>query len=155
MKKIVYLFSIIMIAISCSSDGGEVEKKTSNLEGVWELTGVEVSDTAEGELRAAKLIADILINSGCNLFTFTFNSDGTLETESRLPHIVPSLNPDCPSDVDVESVTWILEGDQLTTTDSNDDVNVITVQLEGNMLTVNGGDIEDTFAGTEAVFTKK
>lgn len=156
MKNILYLFSVVIIAISCSSSNeGAAEKKRSGLEGVWELTGVEVSDTAEGELRAAKIIADILIDGGCDLFTFTFNEDGTLQTESKLSHVVISFAPECPTDIDVESATWVLEGDQLTTTDSNDEVNTITIQLDGNMLTVNGEDIDDDYLGSQVIFTRK
>jgi len=159
MKKVLFLFIVVVISISCSSKSGggtEVADSESALIGTWKVTQINVGDAADGNLRAIALIADVLLNDGCELFSFTFSDNDALVIENKAPHIVPSLNPGCPDETDREIVSWVLEGDVITTTDSEGEENTINIKLEGDMLTLlNGGDIDVLFTGAQAVFTKQ
>lgn len=156
MKQILIYVMAVMTVMSCSSDNGEVKVKEDSIVGTWVLSEIIVAETAAGDIQAAKLIADILLNKNCELLSFVFNTDETLLTTSKVNHIViNSLNPDCPEQEDVEEVMWQLEGNELTTTDDAGQKEVITIRLDGNMLTVNGGDIDPIYAGAVINFTRQ
>ena len=106
-------------------------------------------------------IVDELLAEDCFLVSFTFNADGTATAEDKVNYIEVNAGPSglevpCPSQSDIESTLWSLDGDQLTFINDNQEEETITIQLEEDTLIIAGEDIdEDNYAGAEAVFTRQ
>ncbi len=165
-RNLLVLLFTAALTFSCSSDSEDDNNTENNsIIGSWELSGLEIdSNTAGDELTFAKGIFDALVAGGCDIITFTFNEDGTVITEVRdFSEAGQDLDPSgggliitCPENQETATTNWTLEGDQLTFTDEDGIEETITVDIDGNTLTVDAEFVdENNLADAEAVFTRK
>ena len=162
-RNLLVLFFAAALTFSCSSDdNGDGSSNEDSIVGTWELSQLSIINeaTAPDELLLAKDILDVFMALQCELITLTFNADGTLTTRSAAGDIDinntggGALIP-CPDTFETETVSWSLEGDQLTITDSSGLEDTTTIQLNGDTLTVAGEDFEEeSFTGADIVFQR-
>ncbi len=162
-----YIFPVIAAIVlfsACSTDGDDNNDETnesSSLVGTWNMTDVSFADTDDTTLILADEIVDELLAENCFLVSFTFNADGTATSEDKINYIEVNAGPTglevpCPTQSDVESTLWSLDGDQLTFINENQEEETITIELDGDTLIIAGEDIdEDNYAGAEAIFTRQ
>lgn len=161
--RITLLFLSATLLLSCSSDNdGENEGGEESLIGTWSFTELNVDD-ADGEIKLANEVIKVLISQGCDILTFEFKSDQTMEAEYRdFTQTGTDVNSggtglliECPENAEITSSTWSLEGDQLTIVDDDGMNDTVTIQLNGDTLTVSAEIIdEDNLEGAEAVFKR-
>ncbi|WP_299532372.1 lipocalin family protein [Ulvibacterium sp.] len=161
--RIVLLFLSATLFWACSSDNDDGNGGDDNsLIGTWSFTELKVDD-ADGEIKLANEVIQVLIAQGCDIFTFEFKSDQTLEaafkdfteTGTDVNSEGTGLLIECPENAETTSSTWSLEGDQLTIVDGNGISETVTIKLEGGTLTLSAEIIdEDNLEGAEAVFKK-
>jgi hypothetical protein len=161
--RITLLFLSATLLLSCSSDNdGENEGGEESLIGTWSFTELNVDD-ADGEIKLANEVIKVLISQGCDILTFEFKSDQTMEAEYRdFTQTGTDVNSggtglliECPENAEITSSTWSLEGDQLTIVDGDGMNDTVTIQLNGDTLTVSAEIIdEDNLEGAEAVFKR-
>ncbi len=166
-KNILLLFLATVFIYSCSADNtddnGEMDGETSELVGTWVLTDLRTDDTVNNDdLNFAKQIIAFLQGTNCNLVTFTFNGDGTLASDNKVNFLsinlgAGGLDVPCPTESDMESSTWSLDGDQLTIVNGDMEEETITIIIENNTtLIIPGENIdENNYAGADAVFTRQ
>lgn len=163
-RNLLLLFVATALLWSCSSDSeDEPNVEATSLVGTWELIDVKINEsTASDPLKFAKGIADVLIEDDCDLWTFTFNADESLVSENKFNYIEVDLNNTgdglsvpCPTNQDVDATTYSLDGDQLTFADGILSSETITIDLEGNTLTIAGDDLDpNNLSGSELVFSR-
>ena len=157
-RKILAMFSIGVLAFSCTLPDEDDELYESFLGGKWEMSEVQREESST--LNLPKEIAEKLLSENCELLTFTFTDDGKVNTTSKLNHITFNAGPngltvDCPEQTDTESTVWELDGDKLTFADSPVSTNTITIQLEGDTLTIDGADIDaDNYSNMKIIFKR-
>ena len=165
MKKIFLVLTVIALSISCSndSDDNETPNSENSLVGTWVLTDLRVDGTMDSDdLDFARDIVAFLQGIDCDLITFTFNQDGTVNSIDRASFLyinvgMNGLDIPCPTESENESSVWSLEGDQLTFINENLEEETITIAFEGNdTLIIAGADIDpENFTGADAVFTRQ
>ncbi len=161
--RIALLFLSATLLLACSSDNDDENGGDDNsLIGTWSFTELNVDD-ADGEIKLANEVIKVLISQGCDIFTFEFKSDQTMEAAFRdFTETGTDVNSEgtgllieCPENAEIISSTWSLEGDQLTIVDSDGMNDTVTIQLNGDTLTVSAEIIdEDNLEGAEAVFKR-
>ncbi|WP_422081785.1 lipocalin family protein [Ulvibacterium sp.] len=161
--RVALLFLSATLLFACSSDDeGENKGGDNSLIGTWSFTELNVDD-ADGEIKLANEVIQVLISQGCDIFTLEFKSDQTLEaafkdfteTGTDVNSEGTGLLIECPENAEITSSTWSLEGDQLTIVDGNGMSDTVTIQLNGDTLTVSAEIIdEDNLEGAEAVFKR-
>ncbi|MEL6916340.1 MAG: lipocalin family protein [Bacteroidota bacterium] len=168
--NLLLLFLVATLTFSCSSDdngdgGNEMPMEPSSLVGTWDFTEFRIDEaTADDDLLFAKGIADVLLAEGCDILTFVFNNDETVDAEIRnFDDVQIDLTPDggglsveCPTTFETESSIWSLDGDQLTFINEDGISETVTIQLNGDTLIVPAEilDSENASEG-EAVFTRQ
>ena len=155
---------ISIIAISCSNDSDlnelSEEQTTSNLVGEWNLTEVNFTGDDSSQLNLAAEIIDNLAAEQCYLVTFNFNSNGTATADDKTNYIEVNATPTgldvpCPTQSDIESSTWSLDGNQLTFINADMEEETIEVTIDGNTMILDGEDVDaDNYVGAQAIFTK-
>jgi len=165
MKSYVFpIIAVLTLFSACSIDGDDNNddaNDASSLVGTWNMTDVRFTEVDDATLILADEIVDELLAEDCFLVSFTFNADGTATAEDKVNYIEVNAGPSglevpCPSQSDIESTLWSLDGDQLTFINDNQEEETITIQLEEDTLIIAGEDIdEDNYAGAEAVFTRQ
>ncbi|RKN79476.1 lipocalin-like domain-containing protein [Ulvibacterium marinum] len=161
--RIALLFLSATLSLACSSDNdGENGGDDNSLIGTWSFTELIVDD-ADGEIKLANEVIQVLISQGCDILSFEFKSDQTMQAEYRdFTQTGTDVNSggtglliECPENAEITSSTWSLEGDQLTIVDNDGMSDTVTIILNGDTLTVSAEIIdEDNLAGAEAVFKK-
>ena len=143
-----------------SSDDMNDEETPSPIIGVWVLTELHIEEgQSTDDLELAQAVLQLLVENECDVATFDFMEDGTLVSENKASFLEVSVGLDgitvpCPEESSTESVTWVLDGDQLTLTDNDRDQETITIELEGDTLIIASGGIDPDFDGADAVFTR-
>ena len=165
MKSYVFpIIAVLTLFSACSTDSDDNNddaNDASSLVGTWNMTDVRFTEVDDATLILADEIVDELLAEDCFLVSFTFNADGTATAEDKVNYIEVNAGPSglevpCPSQSDIESTLWSLDGDQLTFINDNQEEETITIQLEEDTLIIAGEDIdEDNYAGAEAVFTRQ
>jgi len=115
------------LVFSCSTDGEADNSEDSmamedddNLVGLWVLTELRIDESVDNDdLDFASGILDFLVATECDLITFDFKADGTVDSESKANYIevgigTGGLEIPCPEQSDIETTLWSLDGDQLT-----------------------------------------
>ncbi|WP_047418911.1 lipocalin family protein [Cellulophaga sp. Hel_I_12] len=164
MKRIILAAMVCAtLSLSCSEDKNEDAMIASNLVGVWEFSELDTAN-ATGNVN---LINDILMNlvaSGCDILSYDFKSDQTVtasyrdftETGRDVNLGGTGLLIECPSNVIMTSGVWELNGDQLSFIDTSGSIETVTIEIDGNTLTIPGEVLdEDNLAGTKAIFIKQ
>ena len=166
-RNLLLLFLASAITFSCSSDKDEENDpvEEASLIGTWVLSEINVDDSSTNtNLNLAEDIINALIADGCDILTFTFSQDQTVVAESRdFTETGNDINPsgdglliECPENVEVDESVWSLDGDQLTFVDSDGLEETITINLEGNTLTIAGEAIdEDNLDDSDLIFTRE
>ena len=165
MKNYWTIFLATLTLVACSTDADDDVDSTNGdnaLVGTWNLTDVRFDeDPNDTTLNFADELVDQLVEDNCFLVTFTFNGDSTVTSTDKLNFVEVNAGPNglevpCPSQSDDLSGTWSLSGNQLTIDDGAGDIRTLTIELNGNILILNGADIdENNYDGAEAVFTKQ
>ncbi|MDT0605704.1 hypothetical protein [Croceitalea rosinachiae] len=147
-----------------SNDDGSDDDMSSGVDlvGLWVLTELRIDETVDDDdLDFASDILDFLVAGECDLITFNFKDDGTVDSESKANFIEVGLGADgleipCPEQSDLETTLWSLDGDQLTFINDMQEEETITIVLEDEVtLIIAGQDIdENNYVGADAVFTK-
>jgi|GEM_PF-1987227 len=161
--KIALLFLSASCLLACSSDSDEGNELDSNsIIGTWSFAQLNVDDP-DGEMKLANDVIGVLLAAGCDIMTFEFKADQTLESEYRdFTETGTDVNPggtglliECPENSVTTTATWSLEGNQLTIVDSEGMSDTVTVQMNGNTLTVSAELIdENNLDGADAVFQR-
>lgn len=164
-KNVLLLFLTAFFILSCSSDSSDDSDDTpaeDTLVGTWVLTDLMIdSSVNDDDLDFGKQIIAFLQGINCDLITFTFNENSTVISDSKANFLsinvgVGGLDIPCPTESDMESSLWVLDGDQLTISTEGEGDQVITIQLEGDTLIIPGESIdENNYAGADAVFTRQ
>ncbi len=161
------LMSVITACMffSCSTDKENSVLDEESIVGTWSFTGLNIDNAdSPDDLALANEVIGILIASGCEILVLDFNSDQTVmatakdftETGNDVNAAGTGLLIECPSEVETSSSVWTLEGDQLTFVDENNVEETITIQLDGNTLTLPAEIVdEDNLTGAEAIFTRQ
>ncbi len=163
MKKGIIAILTVFTLVSCSTDGEDNEmSESSALVGTWNMTDVRFpEDPNDTSLNLADEIVDRLVEEGCVLVSFTFNTDGTASADNKVNYIevnvgAMGLDVPCPAQSDTETTVWTLVGDQLTFINENQEEETITIELDGNTLIILGEAINaENYAGAEVVFTRQ
>lgn len=165
MKRII-LTAILCasLSFSCSEDKDEnTEIEASTLVGVWSFTKIEAPDLS-GELKLSNDILTVLVATGCDILNYDFKADLTVtaslrdftETGRDINSGGSGLLIECPSNVLTTSSTWELNGNQLTFMEANGLMETITIEIDGDTLTVPGEVINaDNLTGTKAIFKRQ
>tara|TARA_R110002020_G_scaffold63170_6_gene168936 strand:+ start:5818 stop:6303 length:486 start_codon:yes stop_codon:yes gene_type:complete len=159
-SKINLLAVFTFLILSCSSDK-EDGPRTSSIVGSWEFSSLELDEgTTDTDLLLAEAYFIILKGQDCELVTFTFNDDNTLIAESSLGNVSTDFSLEggipCPTDTEIETAIWSLEGDQLTIVDAEGLSETFTITLVNDELTVPSESLSGgTYTGASAVFTRK
>lgn len=138
------------------------DSSNNDLVGLWVLTELRIDEMVDDDdLDFASEILNFLVAAECDLITFDFKSDGTVDSESRANYIeiglgAGGLEIPCPEQSDIESTLWSLDGDQLTFVNDMQEEETITIILEDDStLIIAGQDIdENNYVGADAIFTK-
>jgi len=165
MKKIILMLFVTAIGVlSCSEDKEDDSNFDSNsLIGVWTFSNID-ADGATGNIKLSNDILTVLVNSGCDILTYDFNADQTVnvsfrdftETGNSVNSFGTGLLIECPTNVRNSTSVWELEGDQLSFINGNGAIETITINIDGDTLTVPGEVInEDNLAGTKAIFVRE
>ena len=163
-KYFLSVFSLVLLLAACSTDGDDNNdaNDASSLVGTWAMTDVRFDDDPNNtSLNLADEIVDALVMENCFLVSFTFNADGTASADNKVNYLEVNAGPNgldvpCPTQSDIESTLWSLNGNQLTFINDNQEEETITIQLDGNTLIIAGEDIDaNNYTGAEAVFTKQ
>ncbi|MEM8998850.1 MAG: hypothetical protein AAGB24_01185 [Bacteroidota bacterium] len=137
--------------------GDDMDDGISLVGGTWALTDLEIDESIDDlDLDLADFVLESLVSEECYLLTFVFNDDGTMVSTDKLSYIeVDGLSVSCPEGQDELMYEWMLEMDQLTLIDSGEQ-ETITILLNetGDMLTIAGADIDPTYEGANAIFTR-
>jgi len=155
-----------MLDDDMDSDDDDTDDEMSDnddLIGLWVLTELRVDESVDDDdLDFAGEILNFLVAAECDLITFNFKDDGTVDSESKANYIeiglgAGGLEIPCPEDSDVESTLWSLEGDQLTFVNDMQEEETITIVLEDeDTLIIAGQDIdENNYVGADAVFIRR
>lgn len=164
-KNVLLLFLTTFLIFSCSSDASDDSSdapEEDTLVGTWVLTDLMIdSNVDDDDLDFGKQIIQFLQGINCDLITFTFNENSTVMSDSKANFLsinvgVGGLDIPCPTESDIVSSLWVLDGNQLTISTEGEEDQVITIQLEGDTLIIPGESIdENNYAGADAVFTRQ
>tara|TARA_R110000868_G_scaffold102146_6_gene281341 strand:+ start:1210 stop:1701 length:492 start_codon:yes stop_codon:yes gene_type:complete len=161
-KNTIFIFLCVAMAFSCSNDKLAADDSLSII-GEWKFTGIDANE-ATGNVKLTCDILTVLVAGGCNILTFDFKNDLTVtslykdftQTGKDVNVSGTGLLIECPESVITETTVWELEGNQLSFIDANGAVEIITVQIEGDVMIIPGEVLdEDNLKGTEAVFEKQ
>ena len=179
MKKIMIVLFSSLLLFSCSSDSSgfnvgsipqtdndnDSDFTSSDLLGLWVLTDLRLdSGVDDVELELAR---DVILASqaqDCDLLTFLFSDNNTVDSESKLDYIADNITIgtgglitiECPIQTDMDSAEWTLAGSSLTIFEEGGDSQTIAVVFEDeNTLVIPGEAIDDLYEGGDAVFTKQ
>tara|TARA_R110000868_G_C10573238_1_gene737943 strand:- start:50 stop:547 length:498 start_codon:yes stop_codon:yes gene_type:complete len=165
MKKIILVVILAATSVfSCSSDKEDDSNFDSNsLIGVWKFSNID-ADGATGNIKLSNDILNVLVNSGCDILTYNFKTDQTVnasfrdftETGNSVNASGTGLLIECPTNVVTSTSVWELEGDQLSFINANGAIETITIKIDGDTLTVPGEVInQDNLANTKAIFVRE
>tara|TARA_R110002051_G_scaffold159536_3_gene230960 strand:- start:25458 stop:25952 length:495 start_codon:yes stop_codon:yes gene_type:complete len=164
MKRIIFTAIVCAtLSLSCSEDKNEDVVMGSDLVGVWEFSELDTAN-ATGNVNLLNDILISLVASGCDILSYDFKSDQTVTASFRdFTATGRDVNPggtglliECPSNVITTSGVWELEGDQLSFIDTSGSIETVTVEIDGNTLTIPGEVLdEDNLEGTKAIFIKQ
>lgn len=151
-KNILSLLVLSLVLISCSSDKNDVvieEEMTLNaLLGTWNATELKIDNaSASDNAKLAKGILDLLTVKDCYVVTLKFNEDLTASATNSASYVEfdltgSSFDVPCPTEFDEESSTYTFEDGVVTTIDSNGEILMIDVVIEGDIMTVDAADLE-------------
>ncbi len=139
---------------------GDDMPSSSPIVGLWTLTDLVIQDGVSSiELTLADVALDLLVADECDVATFDFAADGSLITTTKINNIdLNSTSISCPTESEMIDSMWMLDGDQLTIATEDVDDQTITIQLEGDVLTVSGADVNvvegQVFEGADLVFER-
>jgi len=164
MKRII-LAAIVCVTLnlSCSEDKNEDAMLTADLVGIWEFSELDTAN-ATGNVNLLNDILVSLVASGCDILSYDFKSDQTVtasyrdftETGRDVNLGGTGLLIECPSNVVMTSGVWELDGDQLSFIDPSGSIETVTVEIDGNTLTIPGEVLDaDNLEGTKAIFIKQ
>lgn len=126
--------------------------------GLWVLSDMRLEDGVDDlTLELLDGAVDDLVEEECYLLTFNFKDDGTVDIESRIEDFeVEGLEVTCPEQLELTTVEWELDGDQLILNDEIEGAETITITPEDeNTFIVEGEDlIDEEFEGSQGVFTR-
>lgn len=141
MKKTKYLFALLfsIVLLSCSSDDVSSQNDESSIEGVWDLTAMEMEGTAEYTMEGIPFPIvftfegygiDIDSQTVFEVNPNTVASFGTLTLVVTIDLMGETTTEEMPIDFAeyVSSGSWQIEGDQLIIID--DEGNESTSQIE-------------------------
>lgn len=164
MKIKVLAILLLMTIFSCSNDSDLNEmsdgQTEANIVGEWNLTAVNFTGQNSSDLNLAAEIIDNLVDEQCYLVTFNFNGNGTATAEDKTNYIEVNATPTgldvpCPTQSDIESSTWSLDGNQLTFINADMEEETIEITIDGDTMILDGEDVDaDNYVGAQAVFTK-
>lgn len=164
-KYILPTLCALALLASCSTDGDGNDNEmldSASLVGTWNMSDVRFEeDPDDTSLNLADEVVDFLFAQGCVLVSFTFNADGTVTSSDKVNYLEINAGPNgldvpCPTETDIEAATWVLDGNQLTLTDENDEAETITIELESNTLIIAGDEIDaNNYSGAEAIFSRQ
>ncbi len=176
-RKVTLLFLVFALIFACSTDsedsmndddqmGMDDDMPAGDLVGLWGLSDIRFDETVDdNDLEFAKDIVGFLIDQECYVVTFDFMDDGTVSSESKANYLANSIDLDqggggitvnCPEESDIETTLWMLDGDQLTFTNDQQEEETVTVSFEDeDTFIVDGSAIdENNYDGAEAVFIR-
>ncbi len=165
MKRIILaLICCAAMSYSCSEDNmGDTELSSSKLIGKWSFSEIEAPN-ATGNLNLTNQLLSILVASGCDILNYDFKTDQTVtasfrdfsQTGNSVNSAGSGIAVQCPTEVITSTGVWSLEGDKLSFLDANGNEETVTIQIDGDTLTVPGEVInEENLAGTKAIFKKQ
>ena len=179
MKKIMLVLFSSLLLFSCSSedsgfnvgsipqadDDNGSDISSSDLLGLWKLTDLRIDAGVDDlELILARDILLAALTQDCDLLTFLFSDNNTVVSESKLDYIADNIviggggmiTVDCPDETDIENSEWTLSGSSLTIFVEGGDSETIAIILEDDdTLIIAGENIDELYAGSDAVFTKQ
>lgn len=159
------LFAACALMFSCSSDKEDPALSENNLIGSWELTALEIDETAASDdEKNASDILDFLAAIDCSLITLTFNEDLSVITENSGNYLEINVNATgtgldvpCPSSKDTSVDNYTFDGEVLTYIDKDLQETKVNVSFSGNTMRISATDLD--FAnfndGGVLVFTKR
>ncbi len=142
-RKIVLLFIVTTLGLSCSKD----ENKTESIVGTWHAIELRIdTNTASDDAKFGKQILDFLTAKDCVILTFKFNDDLTTVAESSGNYLevnatATGLDVPCPTQKDTDSGTYTFDGSILTTIDKNGKTATAKVTINGDMMAVDAKDL--------------
>lgn len=149
------VLSFTLFLFSCSADidtpeqkAGKQPSEQSKLVGTWDAKELQVNESqATEEEIYAKGVLDYLDRTGCVVLSFTFNADGSMETQSKAAYIDASFGPGglsipCPEEMDTEQATYSLEEGVLTITESGGGTLSVATTIEDGLLYMSAADLE-------------
>lgn len=165
MIRYLFLSTIaVFMVFSCSTDKVNSGLTEDSILGTWKFQELNIDNAdSPNEIRLANDVIEVLTASGCEILIFEFKSDNTVtalskdftETGTDLNDEGDGLLIECPSDVETSSSVWELDGDQLTFIDESGVKETITIELDGDTLTIPAEIVdEDNLDGAEAIFVK-
>lgn len=166
-KNILALLGCALVFVSCSSDKNDAaieEEMTLNaLVGTWNATELKIdNNTASDDAKLAKGILDLLTDKECYLVTLQFNEDLTASARNSASYVefdfsASSFDVPCPTQYDEETSTYTFEDGVVTTIDSNGEVLMIDVSIDGDIMSVDAADLEipDFADSGELIFVRQ
>jgi hypothetical protein len=164
MKRIILaLVFCASISYSCSDDKEDDEINATELIGVWKFSKLDIAN-ATGNVKLANDVLTVLVATGFDILNYNFKSDQTVtaslrdftETGRDVNSGGTGLLIQCPSNVQTSTGIWELNGDKLSFIDANGNKETVTIQIDGDTLTVPGEVVnEDNLKGTKAIFKKQ
>jgi hypothetical protein len=166
--KTFYLGTLLLFVMlfSCSTDQEQNADSTlssSSLIGYWSFSELD-TEGATDNVELSNDILSVLVASGCDILSYDFKSDMSVtasvrdytETGNSVNESGTGLLIECPSNVVTSTSVWELNDDQLSFINSDNEIETITIELDGDILIVPGEVInEDNLAGTDAIFVRQ
>lgn len=152
MKKNLFLSVFAaLVVMACSNDeddSGMDSLAVSPIVGTWLLTDVQIEEESSTQLNLFEEIVDELNAENCALLTFEFDAEGTVTATDKISYLeinggLTGLDVSCPTESDMATSIWRLEGDQLTFINENAEEETITVQIEGDTMVIAGNEFDD------------
>tara|TARA_R110000868_G_scaffold46241_2_gene152918 strand:+ start:473 stop:979 length:507 start_codon:yes stop_codon:yes gene_type:complete len=151
-KHILLIAGVVFTLVSCSSDKDETQTEAEDTStaiiGTWDATELEIdNETASDDVKFGKQILDFLTAKDCYIITLQFNEDLTASASNSANYVEVNatssgLDIPCPTDSDINESTYIFDGETVTTIDENGEELIISVSIDGNIMTVDASDLD-------------
>ncbi|QLG44596.1 lipocalin-like domain-containing protein [Costertonia aggregata] len=159
------VFFTAVLSFSCSSDNdNDMEMAENSIVGTWSFSELDLNGIdASGEIKLANDVIKVLVAQDCEILTFSFKDDDTVTATSKdFTETGRDVKPDgsgllieCPANSVTESSVWNLEGDQLTFINEDQTQETVTIELDGNTLTIPAEVVnDDNLQGAKAIFKR-
>ncbi len=159
------LFTILIITflISCSTDKSNDQKDTTNIEGTWVVTELQVdeSSASDGVLFGAQILS-LLNGIDCEVLSLTFTNDLSVEIDDSTSFLLESIDTasfeiTCPTQSEITLSSYTYDGEVLVILDENEEEVSVNATIEGDLLFIDAADLDfsDLLSEGQLVFMKK